>query len=169
MPGPGGCLLRGVWPGGCLVEAPPPPGRLLLRAVRILLECILVVFFFQKCFFTTKYGPLYLRYNVKILKLRIRLTALFTKPTDFLPLAWNNLQRPFSHSQPKGFFRFTGIVPVEAGNCSAGGLVNRAVATWSRLQRTIPYTCEVLFSRTLDNRTGGSVEKNNSTPPSFDG
>ena len=27
-------------PGGCLVET--PPGRLLLRAVRILLECILV-------------------------------------------------------------------------------------------------------------------------------
>ena len=55
--GPGGSGPRGVpgpeggwsWggsdpgglpgPGGCLVE---PPGRLLLRVVRILLECILV-------------------------------------------------------------------------------------------------------------------------------
>ena len=47
----GGCLLRGGgwWgcrggvsaPGVCLVET--PPGRPLLRAVRILLECILVV------------------------------------------------------------------------------------------------------------------------------
>ena len=37
VPGPGGCLLLGVCvPGG------NPPGRLLLRAVRILLECILV-------------------------------------------------------------------------------------------------------------------------------
>ena len=36
VPGHGGCLLR----GGCLVET--PTGRLLLRAVRILLECILV-------------------------------------------------------------------------------------------------------------------------------
>ena len=67
VPGPRGCLVRGVvpgpgggclvlglvpgprgvpgsrggaWSGGCLVEI--PPGRLLLRAVRILLECILV-------------------------------------------------------------------------------------------------------------------------------
>ena len=40
---PGGAAWSwGVWsPGGCLVET-PPPGRLLLRAVRILLECILV-------------------------------------------------------------------------------------------------------------------------------
>ena len=36
--GPGGLL-----PGGCLVET--PPGRLLLRAVRMLLECILVTYF----------------------------------------------------------------------------------------------------------------------------
>ena len=37
VPGPRG----DAWPrGGCLVET--PPGRLLLRAVRILLECILV-------------------------------------------------------------------------------------------------------------------------------
>ena len=36
MPGPGGV----PGPEGCLVET--PPGRLLLRAVRILLECILV-------------------------------------------------------------------------------------------------------------------------------
>ena len=36
VPGPGGCLLPGV-PG------PDPPGQLLLRAARILLECILVV------------------------------------------------------------------------------------------------------------------------------
>ena len=35
LPGPGGCLVR-----GCLVET--PQGRLLLWAVRILLECILV-------------------------------------------------------------------------------------------------------------------------------
>ena len=54
VPGPGGgLLLGGAWswggllrgcvpgPGGwCLVETPPP--RLLLLAVRILLECILV-------------------------------------------------------------------------------------------------------------------------------
>ena len=37
---PGGLLL-----GGCLVET--PPGRLLLRAVRILLECILIIKKFQ--------------------------------------------------------------------------------------------------------------------------
>ena len=36
-----GASSRGV-PGDCLVEI--PPGRLLLRAVRILLECILVDF-----------------------------------------------------------------------------------------------------------------------------
>ena len=43
VPGPGGCLVPGLrvpGPGGCLVET--PPGRLLLRVVRILLECILV-------------------------------------------------------------------------------------------------------------------------------
>ena len=47
VPGPGGCLL----PGGCLVPGGvcsggmpggDPLGRLLLRAVRIILECILV-------------------------------------------------------------------------------------------------------------------------------
>ena len=43
VPGLGGCLLWGgvPAPGGCLVEI--PPGGLLLRAVRILLECILVL------------------------------------------------------------------------------------------------------------------------------
>ena len=54
----GGCLFRGVpgprgvwsqggaWSGGCLVERPhslSPLERLLLQAVRILLECILVI------------------------------------------------------------------------------------------------------------------------------
>ena len=41
VPAPGGCLLL----GGCLLPGVPggdPPGWLLLRAVRILLECILV-------------------------------------------------------------------------------------------------------------------------------
>ena len=38
VPGPGGC-----GPRGCLVESPPYT-RLLLRAVIILLECILVIF-----------------------------------------------------------------------------------------------------------------------------
>ena len=58
----GGLFLGGAWsggsaprrgllqgrsaPGGCLVET--PPGRLLLRAVRILLECILV-FWLRTC------------------------------------------------------------------------------------------------------------------------
>ena len=53
LPGPGGCLVWGVpgprgegclVPGGCLVlgGVETPPGRLLLRAVRILLEFILV-------------------------------------------------------------------------------------------------------------------------------
>ena len=48
----GGCLVReGVWSGGAssrgvLGEDPPPPGQLLLVAVRILLECILV----RSCF-----------------------------------------------------------------------------------------------------------------------
>ena len=55
VPGPGGYLL----PGGCLVRRGgllrrgawwrPPPGRLLLRAVRILLECILVFIKFVIC------------------------------------------------------------------------------------------------------------------------
>ena len=42
----GGCLVGGVCSflgGGYLVET-PPPGRLLLRAVRILLECIFIYF-----------------------------------------------------------------------------------------------------------------------------
>ena len=43
----GGAWSRGYAPGGCLVQGLGgarwrPPGRLLLRAVRILLECILV-------------------------------------------------------------------------------------------------------------------------------
>ena len=49
MPGPGGCLLPGGFclvPGGCLVWGvclvETHPGQLLLRAVCILLECILV-------------------------------------------------------------------------------------------------------------------------------
>ena len=59
VPGPEGGLLVGVWSGGsptpgggacsgegCLVRGvvETPPGRLLLRAVRILLECIPVLF-----------------------------------------------------------------------------------------------------------------------------
>ena len=47
-PGPRGCLLRwGVWSGGLTsgdLPPPPLPERVLLRAVRILLECILVNF-----------------------------------------------------------------------------------------------------------------------------
>ena len=53
VPGPGGCLLPGgLLPGGQSrgVSAPgggawwrPPPGRPVLQAVRILLECILVL------------------------------------------------------------------------------------------------------------------------------
>ena len=43
---PGGvCSRGGLLPGVCLVET---PRRLLLRAVRILLECILVVIAFNK-------------------------------------------------------------------------------------------------------------------------
>ena len=53
VPDPGGCLLREGVPGqggGCLVQGGAgrggawwrPPGRLQLRAIRILLECILV-------------------------------------------------------------------------------------------------------------------------------
>ena len=46
VPGPGGVPgPRGV-PGG----DHPPPGRLLLRAVRILLECILVKLYFVDTF-----------------------------------------------------------------------------------------------------------------------
>ena len=55
--GRGGCLLQGegvsalrgvLLPGNCLVET--PPGRPLLRAVRILLECILVcIIFAESC------------------------------------------------------------------------------------------------------------------------
>ena len=41
VPALGGCAWSGgAWFGGCLVET--PPGRLRLRTVRILLECILV-------------------------------------------------------------------------------------------------------------------------------
>ena len=48
--GPGGCLVPGgAWSGGGAwsrgVPGGDPPGRLLLRAVRILLECILVNFY----------------------------------------------------------------------------------------------------------------------------
>ena len=45
LSGPGGCLVLGGYlvPGGCPVET--PSGWLLLRAVRILLECILVSVF----------------------------------------------------------------------------------------------------------------------------
>ena len=46
MPGPGGAWSWGVpAPRGWLLRGglQPPPGRLLLRTVRILLECILVV------------------------------------------------------------------------------------------------------------------------------
>ena len=42
-------LQRDLVPGGCLVET--LPRRLLLRAVRILLECILVMAKFPKCKF----------------------------------------------------------------------------------------------------------------------
>ena len=56
---PGGCLLQGgAWLGGCLVGGclllggclveTHPPGWLLLRAVRILLECILVFVLFSE-------------------------------------------------------------------------------------------------------------------------
>ena len=49
VPGPGGCLLWGVpAPRGCAWWR--SPGRLLPRAVRILLECILVLFFFAMHF-----------------------------------------------------------------------------------------------------------------------
>ena len=46
---PGGCLLQGghLVPGGGLVET--PPGRLLLRVVCILLECILVSMYSFSC------------------------------------------------------------------------------------------------------------------------
>ena len=38
-----GCLVQGVWSQeGAWWRPPPPPGRLLLQAVRILLECIIV-------------------------------------------------------------------------------------------------------------------------------
>ena len=42
---PGGCFLLGdASSGGAGGDTHPPPGRLLLRAVRILLECSLVTF-----------------------------------------------------------------------------------------------------------------------------
>ena len=41
---PGGCLFRGGLPGG----DPLPPRRILLRAVRILLECIFVFLIIMK-------------------------------------------------------------------------------------------------------------------------
>ena len=44
MPGPGGSLVRGVWPQG--VAGGDPPGQLLLRALHIILECILVSIFY---------------------------------------------------------------------------------------------------------------------------
>ena len=44
----GGVWSRGgVWSGGCLVPGGGSPGRLLLRAVRILLEYILVFTYFM--------------------------------------------------------------------------------------------------------------------------
>ena len=45
----GGCLLRGCVPGGDPPTPTAPPGWLLLRAVRILLECILVRNVSTKC------------------------------------------------------------------------------------------------------------------------
>ena len=56
---PGGCLVLGELPGPG-GSAPGgaacwrPPGWLLLRAVRILLECILVIIFMKSIFHSTK-------------------------------------------------------------------------------------------------------------------
>ena len=49
------------------------------------------------------------------------LTALFTNPMDFLLLAGAAFR---DHSQLKGFFHATGIVPLKVRNGSAIGLVN---------------------------------------------
>ena len=64
VPGPrgvwsgGGAWFAGSGPGG--VPGGDPPGRLLLRAVRILLECILVCFFFSKtCVFLSQIKPIW--------------------------------------------------------------------------------------------------------------
>ena len=65
VPGPRGGLVRGgcLVPGGLVLGGVPggdPPGRLLLRAVRILLECILVCFFFSKtCVFLSQIKPIW--------------------------------------------------------------------------------------------------------------
>ena len=72
VPGPGGSAPRGglvpgeSGPGGCLLPGVvwrPPPGQLLLPAVRILLECILVIFmqFPTKNLPNNSLAPLYLR------------------------------------------------------------------------------------------------------------
>ena len=50
VPAPGGCLVPGrSGPRGCLFLVETPPGQLLLRAVCILLECILVLIKFIPC------------------------------------------------------------------------------------------------------------------------
>ena len=66
--GPGGCLLRGeggLVPGGARLR---PPRRLLLRVVRILLECILVhPINVQKIMgFTENYGILLKSYKFPV-------------------------------------------------------------------------------------------------------
>ena len=58
--GPGGCewSQRGAWSGGCLVWGDLvqiPPGWLLLRATRILLECILVAHIFENHYVFKRY------------------------------------------------------------------------------------------------------------------
>ena len=66
VPGPGGCLFGGgTWSGG-VPGGDSPSGRLLLRMVRSLLECILVspyVHLRSLCHSVTIYLKLFLLFN----------------------------------------------------------------------------------------------------------
>ena len=87
----GGCLLLGgtCSPGGCLVET--PPRRLLLRAVRILLECILVhdIFSDQQ---RTEYEAFF-RWHAGVLILRKGTwwNSIFNAKAQYVLTAWCHL------------------------------------------------------------------------------
>ena len=52
--------------------------------------------------------------------------------------SWKTFQRPFAYLQLTAFFHSKEMVPVEAGNSSAGGLVNSIVPDLLHLASFLP-------------------------------